>query len=189
MLPGCRIYLIQHAEKEPVPGDPGLTALGLEQAARTGSWLRRCDVRSLFSSPQRRAQQTADIIASVLGLPVRQDPRLRERLNWEGVTSFDAFLGDWKQSVRDRDIVLAGGDSSRQAGDRMREFLVDLPAHPGAVAAVTHGGATTHILRTLLGDNGLPAGLLNEGIPACAVTTLDGLDVVQIASVAHLDHL
>jgi broad specificity phosphatase PhoE len=183
-----RVYLIQHAEKEPLPGDPGLTALGLEQAARTGSWLRRGDVRSLFSSPQRRAQQTAEVIASVLGLPVRQDPRLRERLNWEGATSFDAFLFDWQRSVRDRDIVLAGGDSSRRAGDRMREFLLDLLAHPGAVAAITHGGATTDLLRTLLGDNGLPAGLLSQGVPACAVTTLDGLDVVQIASVTHLGH-
>jgi broad specificity phosphatase PhoE len=183
-----RVYLIQHAEKEHVLGDPGLTPLGLEQAARTGASLRHGDVRSLFSSPQRRAQQTAEVIASVLGLAVRQDPRLRERVDWKGVTSFDAFLIDWQRSVRDRDIVPAGGDSSRQSGDRMREFLLDLPAHPGAVAAVTHGGATTDLLRTLLGDNGLPAGLLSEGVPACAVTTLDGLDVVQIASVAHLDH-
>ena len=29
-------YLVQHGEKEPVPGDPGLTPAGRQQASRTG---------------------------------------------------------------------------------------------------------------------------------------------------------
>ena len=32
-------YLVQHAEKEPLPGDPGLTGTGREQATCTGRWL------------------------------------------------------------------------------------------------------------------------------------------------------
>jgi len=35
------IYLVQHGEKEQVPGDPGLTALGRVQAAVTARWFRR----------------------------------------------------------------------------------------------------------------------------------------------------
>jgi hypothetical protein len=32
-------YLVQHGEKEPVPGDPGLTPTGRREASRTGRWL------------------------------------------------------------------------------------------------------------------------------------------------------
>jgi hypothetical protein len=33
------VYLVQHGEKEPGPGDPGLTELGRMQATRTGRWM------------------------------------------------------------------------------------------------------------------------------------------------------
>jgi len=42
------------------------------------------------------------------------------------------------------------------------------------------------LLRTLLGEGVLPRGLLDEGVPSCAVTTVHNLDVIEIASVAHL---
>jgi broad specificity phosphatase PhoE len=34
------VYLVQHGEKQSLPGDPGLTAKGRQQATRTGRWLR-----------------------------------------------------------------------------------------------------------------------------------------------------
>ena len=40
----------------------------------------------------RRARETAEGIASVTGLTVRYDARLRERLNWDGSLPFDAFM-------------------------------------------------------------------------------------------------
>ena len=54
------------------------------------------------------------------------------------------------------------------------------------VAAVTHGGITTDLLSNLLGDDGLPRHLLDAGIPPCAVTVIDDLNVVMIASTGHL---
>ena len=51
-------YLIQHGEKEPLPGDPGLTETGRRQATQTGRWLRRAGVRGLYTSPMRRARET-----------------------------------------------------------------------------------------------------------------------------------
>jgi hypothetical protein len=69
----------------------------------------------------------------------------------------------------------------------MRRFLLDLSPKQGSVVAVTHAGATTDLLRTLVGDEQVPPGLLSDGIPACAITTLNGLQVVEIARIAHLD--
>jgi broad specificity phosphatase PhoE len=69
------VYLVQHGEKEPRPGDPGLTGTGREQAIRTGRRLRGLGVSALYTSPMRRARETAEGIASVTGLTVRCDAR------------------------------------------------------------------------------------------------------------------
>jgi len=53
------IYLVQHGEKEPKPGDPGLTARGREQAAATARWLGRIGLAAVYSSPLRRARSRA----------------------------------------------------------------------------------------------------------------------------------
>jgi broad specificity phosphatase PhoE len=174
-------YLVQHGEKERLPGDPGLTQAGRDQAIRAGQWLRDQGIRRLYSSPLRRALQTADGIASVTGLSIRTDARLRERLNWDGRESYEAFLARWARTTDDRDLVPAGEESARQAGARLLAFLADLGA-PGPVAAVTHGGVTIELLRTLLGDDGLPPDLLSAGVPPCAITAVDDLHVVAIAS-------
>jgi hypothetical protein len=50
-------YLVQHGEKESLPGDPGLTAMGRQQATRTGRWLRGLGVHTLCTSPMRRARE------------------------------------------------------------------------------------------------------------------------------------
>jgi broad specificity phosphatase PhoE len=180
------VYLVQHGEKEPVPGDPGLTDAGREQAARTARWLRGFGLSAVYSSPLARARETAEQIASASGLAVRRDVRLRERVNWDGRESFDEFVAQWARSLVERDFVPDGGDSSRQAGDRLRAFLLDVSAEPGSVAAVTHGGVTADLLRTLLGDAGVSRALLYEGVPACALTTIHNLEVIEIASVVHL---
>jgi broad specificity phosphatase PhoE len=180
------IYLVQHGDKERAAGDPGLTALGTRQAAVTARWLQERGLRALYSSPLRRARETAAPVASATGLSVQLETRLRERLNWDGSQTFGAFLADWGRSTRDRDFVLGNGESSRSAGERMRAFLAGLTGRPGPIAAVSHGGATTDLLRTLLGDDALSPQLLDQGIPACAITTLDDLAVAGIASIAHL---
>lgn len=85
------IYVVQHGDKERMPGDPGLTELGQDQASAAARWLSGMGPQSLFSSPLRRARETAAAIAAVTGLPVQLDDRLRERLNWDGTQTFDAF--------------------------------------------------------------------------------------------------
>jgi hypothetical protein len=42
------------------------------------------------------------------------------------------------------------------------------------------------LLRTVRRDDVLPPHLLNGGVPACAITTFDDLDVIGITSTAHL---
>ncbi|MFE4869445.1 histidine phosphatase family protein [Streptomyces sp. NPDC056682] len=179
-------YLVQHAEKQRQLGDPGLTVLGRQQAARTARHLQDVGIGALFSSPLRRARETAQFIAAACGLQVQEDARLRERMNWSDDAPIVDFLDDWAATVRDRDYMPRSGDSSRQAGDRFLACLTGLAGEPGPVAVVTHGGITVDLLRTLAGDDALEDSLLYGGVPSCAITTLDGPSVVSIASQVHI---
>jgi len=180
------IYVVQHGQKERLAGDPGLTALGKIQAAVTAQWLQTRGLKALYSSPLRRAQETGAPIAAATGLPVQLDDRLRERWNWDGRQTLDVFLADWNRSSRDRDFVLPNGESSWSAGKRMREFLASLAREPGPFGAVSHGGVIVDLLRTLLGDDVLSPRLLQEGVPDCAITMIDDLHVVAVATTGHL---
>jgi broad specificity phosphatase PhoE len=183
------VYIVQHGEKERVPGDPGLTDTGREQAGRTAQWATGVGIAAVFASDLRRARETAAIVAAPIGLDVAVDPRVRERMNWEDGEA-DAFFADWGRTVADRDFVPASGDSSRAAGARFRAAIIDMAAgNPDrSVIVAAHGGVTFDLLRTLLGDDAVPE--LADGVPSCAVTTLDvageTLSVRDIANTKHL---
>lgn len=186
------VFLVQHAEKQRRGGDPGLTVTGRAQALWTGTCFRGRGVSQVWASPLRRARETAEIIAAVLGLPVHTDARLRERMIWNGSQPLDAYFAEWARTTADRDYQPLMGDSSRAAGDRFATFLAEHAADRGKTVVVSHGGVTVDLIRTLYGDEALaerPA-LLSSGVPACAITSLaaspDGWALEQLADDAHL---
>lgn len=65
------LVLVRHAQPESCAGvrDPRLCEKGLAQATRLGDWLMAAEwpVQRVVSSPLRRSQQTADIVAARLG--------------------------------------------------------------------------------------------------------------------------
>jgi broad specificity phosphatase PhoE len=180
------IYLVQHGQKHHGPGDPGLTAAGRRQAAAVANLLAPAGLTAVYSSPLRRARETAAPIAAAAGLPVVMDDRLRERMNWGGTTPLAQFLAEWDRTARDRDSVPSTGDSSRRCGQRMVEFVREVSGAGRPAAAVTHGGAIVDLLRTLLGDGAVPPEVWTHGVPPGAVTTMEGVRVREIASVTHL---
>src|SRR5262249_61047788 len=179
-------YLHQPRAKESLPGARGLTAIGWQQAPRTGRWLRGQGIHALCTSALGRARETAECIASATGLTAQPDARLAERRNWDGSMPVEAFLALWARTRHDRDFAPGNEESSRQAGARLQAFLAGLPGTPGPVAAVTHGRITTDLLGNLPGDDALPPLLRDAGMPPRAVTAIDDLNVVMIASTTHL---
>jgi broad specificity phosphatase PhoE len=192
-------YLMQHGSHETTDGDPGLSAAGIEQAQLTARHLASLRIARLYSSPLRRARETADIIAGVLGLALHLDGRLRERMNWgDGASpqTRGAFLVEWDRATWDRDFAPSSGDSSRAAGTRLASLLDELARQGGRDAAlVTHGGVTVDLLRNLFADEVIrghnpDVDVITSGVPGCAITHLvrDGnaYEVRALASVAHL---
>lgn len=192
---GTRVVVVQHGEKERVPGESGLTALGRAQARAAGAALRGSEITAVVSSPMRRAFQTAEIVADAIELEVVTDARLRERMNWDGSEPIETFLDDWHRASADRDYTPRSGDSSSVAGARFVDAITDHATRRSdqTFVVVAHGGVTTDALRTLIGDDALgetAPTLIGDGVPCCAFTTLEWDGVRwQIESVAVTDHL
>ena len=163
------VCIVQHGQKVREPGDPGLSQLGHEHAIRTARHLSD-DWDLLCASPLRRARETAAPIGDLCHLAVSIDERLRERMNWgDGPSDVDlpSFLADWERATQHRAWTPPSGDSSLATGNRMRMALESFRERGSSrVVVVSHGGATTDLLRTLFGDAAVEtaaAGVIAKG--------------------------
>jgi 2,3-bisphosphoglycerate-dependent phosphoglycerate mutase len=130
-----------------------LTRHGEHQAWTVAAQLRGRQIGALYASDLRRALQTAAPLASVLGLPVTSDARLRERClgvleGTDAAAIHPTVSGLRAHRVVDADARPAGGESLRDFYRRVAEFADDLPAL-GDIAVVAHGG-TVRMLNAYL---------------------------------------
>ena len=186
------VFLVRHGESSGGLGDPGLSERGRLQAHRTGQHLAEERPSAVFSSPLRRATETAKIVAAHRRLEVRPDLRLRERSNWgdRPGQSRDEFIEEWHAASADRDLVLPAGRSARATGDQVLEFCRTQPS--GArIVAVTHGGAIGDCLLNLMPIEAVTA--RHTAFPdmePCSITILrvEGVGVFAelVASSGHL---
>lgn len=163
---GTRLFLVRHGEPEEWARrvccgrlDPELSALGLEQARRAASTLAAGGIDALYSSPSRRALETARVIGRAAGGDVRVDERLYEIDfgEFEGLTfeqaerrypeAFRAWVsspgtvrfpgGESWDDLRARVLPAVEAICTRQKGER--------------VAIVAHAGVVRVILADVLG--------------------------------------
>ncbi|WP_251035082.1 histidine phosphatase family protein [Paenibacillus polymyxa] len=116
-------HLVRHGLKERRIGDVSLTFEGTLQAEATAMHFARAafPVAIIFTSPLRRAHETASMIAHHIQSPITVDPRLRERANWADCPdqSFEEFIAMWDRCTSDPDYIPPVGDSAKQAGERL----------------------------------------------------------------------
>ena len=193
-----KLFVVQHGEKHRIDGDPGLTDIGRAQAKSVVAFFReRGTVTAVYASPMRRALETAAPIAHRSGVPLQVDDRLRERMNWttERWPEFDDFRDEWQRATTDRSYQPRSGDSSFSTGERMVAFLrdVQLSLSGDELVAVSHGGATVDLLRTLIGDtslNRIAPGVIQGGVPPAAITGLEWTGQTwEVRGVGRTDHL
>jgi 2,3-bisphosphoglycerate-dependent phosphoglycerate mutase len=129
--------------------DPWLNELGREQAHGLARQLREQPPEAVYSSDLARANETAEIVADELGVPLALDPRLREVDvgDWSGLL-WDEIEERYPEGVERR---LAGGTGweNGEEFDAMRERVIEAlleigAAHEtGRVLVVTLGGPVT----------------------------------------------
>ncbi len=139
--------------------DVDLDATGVEQAAASARVLAALKPAAIVSSDLGRARATADALATVTGLPVDRDKRLRETYlgSWQGRTRAEVeelFPGEaaaWLAGGLER---RGGGEHMTEVADRAEGAVVEavgkLPAR-STLVAVTHGGAGRVLLAQLMG--------------------------------------
>jgi alpha-ribazole phosphatase len=134
--------------------DAALSARGRAQAAALAAALPGRGIDAVYTSPLRRARETAAACARVLGLPLTEEDGLREvgLGDWEGlpVETVVARYGDhyWRWLLAPGDHPPPGGEPMGALAARMRQAVAAIAArHPaGRVLAVTHGGAIATFL-------------------------------------------
>jgi 2,3-bisphosphoglycerate-dependent phosphoglycerate mutase len=135
--------------------DPGLAARGHEQAAQLAEWLAREPIAALYTSPLRRARETATPLAQRCGLTAQIVPDLAE---FARQSSAYVPLEEIKAAEPERWRALVGGElyagvdlgAFRARVGRALEAIVR--DHPGERAAVVcHGGVVNAWAAEVLG--------------------------------------
>ncbi|HUS21045.1 MAG TPA: bifunctional RNase H/acid phosphatase, partial [Aeromicrobium sp.] len=140
----------EHTERKVFSGsggtDPELTDTGRDQAKRAGEWIRALGgVDAVVSSPLRRTQETAGVIASALGLEVDLEPGFAEVAfgDWEGYTFGEIneqWAGDLQKWLDSTAIAPPRGeaiDSVRERVFEARDRLIEQHAEK-TVVVVSH---------------------------------------------------
>jgi probable phosphoglycerate mutase len=181
-------------------GDPDLTDLGRAQAAALAHRMAALQgtVSALWTSPLRRAYDTAVLVGDALGLTPVVDERLRETDfgGWEGMTFAEVqqtdpnALSAW---LADPAVPAPGGESFEAVTTRVRRARdAILAAHPGkTVAVVSHVTPIKVLLRLALDS---PNVLYRVNLDLASISQADwypdGNAVVRrVNDTAHLEGL
>lgn len=135
--------------------DPPLDQVGRAQALQAAALVAEMAPDLLLSSDLQRARATAEKVASLTGLDLHIDKRLRERHlgHWEGLTRdevearFPDEFADWAAG---RDVTRRGGESRQQVADRAVDLVDGLP-EVELVVLVSHGATAMCLTAALLG--------------------------------------
>ena len=149
------LLLIRHALPQRVdgvegsgPADPELADLGRRQAEALAAWLLDERIDAVWSSPMRRARQTATPVGSIVGLPVQVEV---------GLSEFDR---DATSYIPLEELKAAGDPRWNEVPERPEHFQAVVvaamegivAAHPAQrVAVVCHGGVINAYAGHVLG--------------------------------------
>jgi len=170
-----KIYLLRHGESvddiEDCYGgiaDFPLTEGGRETAQKLANTLADSGIQILYSSPYKRAYDTANVVAQTLGCEVKVIPNLRER-NSYGVLSavnkakakeiFAEVLSQLTSKPGDyySDELVIGAEPKNDFDSRVKEAfaeVVGMASQYDVIGIVTHGNVTRSVYRNILGENG-----------------------------------
>jgi len=163
---GRRLIVWRHGETDHNAGgiwqgqlDTALSATGREQAQAAAAALTAYSPTVIVSSDLERAADTARALASLVGLQVRFDERLREihAGQWQGMTAGDVA----EQFPEEQAALMAGediqrgidGESLGQVAERTRAAIDEVLASlaPGGCAVIaTHGVSGRAVVASLV---------------------------------------
>jgi glucosyl-3-phosphoglycerate phosphatase len=138
--------------------DVELDEVGREQAAAVAGRLAAFEPAVIVSSDLRRAADTAAPLGALTGLPVRLDPRLRERGfgRWQGLHGTEIaerYPDEYARWQAGKEVNGCDVEEVDEVAKRASEALREAAdrALDGTVVAFCHGAAARYGMATLLG--------------------------------------
>lgn len=159
-MPGVELLIIRHGLPVRIddgdgPADPELSELGHEQARRMAAWLRDEKLTAVYTSPMRRARQTAAPLGEATGLEPVVDDEVAE---FDRGQHFYIPLEELKAAKDPRYEALMRGEQMDEVDPfTFREVVTVaieriVEANPGGkVAIVCHGGVINAYASHVLG--------------------------------------
>lgn len=197
-----KLYCVRHGESTHnatgrIQGqaDIPLSEFGRRQGTAIASALSQLPIDALYSSPLRRAWETAEIIAQQLQLEIRCEERLKEihagifqnRSRPELEAQYPAELARWVAG--DPDFVIPGGESRRSLTERGAAAFRDIASagHEHAVL-VSHGRLLAVTIRALTQfSRGEAAPSLDNG--SITILTCDRAGHFELEAFDQVEHL
>jgi broad specificity phosphatase PhoE len=162
------IFLVRHGETEwnrigrwQGKTDIPLSDVGRAQAQALAARLRDRGVTEIYTSDLSRARETAEIVASALGVTrINFDPRLRERGFgcFEGLTREECaerHTEAWQRYLADRRNTPTDAEPQEEVVARVVAALTSVAEsgdRAGHVLVVSHGAAIRSFVHTITGE-------------------------------------
>ncbi|WP_102125422.1 histidine phosphatase family protein [Deinococcus planocerae] len=162
-MPPARLFLVRHGQtaantrrvlRGPTGAEDPLDPVGETQARLVAAHFAALNLPTpcVYASTYRRARQTAQPIADALGVPLHILEGVHEidPGEWVGRPYDDLRTHAHTLHREDGTLGFPGGESLEEVGERFRRALDGLPQGETPIV-VSHGGALTAVLATLLG--------------------------------------
>jgi broad specificity phosphatase PhoE len=205
-----RLYLVRHGENHANltlefshrKVDYPLTAKGVLQAQQAAVYFAEKGIHAIYSSPLKRAQETAEIIGTTLHLPVVVMEECREvnvgDLEGQPPTKelwafHNSIIKAWMEG--EHTLRFPGGENYLELRQRFQQGLLQVTTdkEDHSLIIVAHGGIFSFTLRDFCPDfimeNLVSKGNPNSSISEVLVERREGAvhgQVVRWASVEHL---
>ena len=181
------IVLVRHGETDwnrerrfQGHADVSLNESGRRQAEALADALAGESFAAAYSSPLRRALETAEIVAARLGIPFEPRDGLMEVDvgSWSGLTTVEVeqlFPDAFRRWAETRTGGWTDGETYDELGVRVMAELLDLAErHPGeTLLAITHGGPIRSVVASVAGQSSA-SGRFVENCEVVRVVVQDG---------------
>jgi len=137
--------------------DDDMTELGQQQAAELASRLAVYSPSLIYTSPLKRAQQTASIVAELVGVEYQTLSGFKERNSYgilTGLTKSEAAIHHPTEVELLKDVhnAVTGAEDYEAFKERVTKALLMVLGHSskGSAVVVTHGGPISTVVREIL---------------------------------------
>lgn len=183
-----QIIFVRHSETQPVPGTSShawqLTPDGVRRCDLLAEWLRPYRLTAVASSPENKALQTAQPVASALDIPLISVDELREhdRSNETAWLDTEQFHATIRRLFAEPATLVYGRETADEAFRRFSDAVTHiLTGHPGGnLALVTHATVLSLFVARHTGQD--PFTFWHTlTMPACVVFDLPGFVLREVA--------